>query len=62
VAKNFNFESLKQESVPEFCPGKRAWMVSFKVNTANIRLVKIEAKWKEMSPTMPFNYTFLDGL
>ncbi len=63
VVKNFNFESLKQGIGPlSFVLGKRAWMVSFKVNTANTKgLIKnIEAKWKEMSPTMPFNYTFLD--
>ncbi|MDP9040928.1 MAG: ABC transporter permease, partial [Bacteroidota bacterium] len=42
--------------------GKRSGMASFKVNAANVSglINKIEALWKQMSPGMPFNYTFLD--
>ena len=61
--KNFNFESLKQNIGPlSFFLGSNSAMASFKVNTANIPelLKKIESKWKEMSPDMPFNYSFLD--
>ncbi|MEJ0080422.1 MAG: FtsX-like permease family protein [Puia sp.] len=63
VVKNFNFESLKQGIGPLcFYLGKNAGMASFKVNTANITglVNKIETLWKQMSPGMPFNYTFLD--
>ncbi len=37
-------------------------MASFKVNTANITglVSKIETLWKQMSPGIPFYYTFLD--
>ena len=63
VVKNFNFESLKQSIGPlSFFLGKRSGMASFKVNTANVSglINKIETLWKQMSPGMPFNYTFLD--
>jgi putative ABC transport system permease protein len=63
VVKNFNFESLKQGIGPlSFFLGKRSGMASFKVNTGNVSglINKIEALWKQMSPGMPFNYTFLD--
>lgn len=63
VVKNFNFESLKQGIGPlSFFMGKRSGMASFKVNTSNISTLinKIETIWKQMSPGMPFNYTFLD--
>jgi putative ABC transport system permease protein len=63
VVKNFNFESLKQGIGPlSFFMGNRSAMASFKVNTTDIKglINKIETLWKQMSPTMPFNYTFLD--
>jgi putative ABC transport system permease protein len=61
--KNFNFESLKQGIGPlSFFLGRRSAMASFKVNTTDIKglIGKIETLWKQMSPSMPFNYTFLD--
>jgi putative ABC transport system permease protein len=63
VVKNFNFESLKQGIGPlAFFLGDRSGMASFKVKTANITglISKIETLWKQMSPTMPFTYSFLD--
>jgi putative ABC transport system permease protein len=63
VVKNFNFESLKQGIGPlSFFLGKRSGMASFKVNTTNVTALvsKIETLWKQMSPGMPFNYSFLD--
>jgi putative ABC transport system permease protein len=63
VVKNFNFESLKQGIGPlSFYLGERSGMASFKVNTNNVKglVGKIESVWKQMSPTMPFTYTFLD--
>jgi putative ABC transport system permease protein len=63
VVKNFNFESLKQGIGPlSFFLSKRSGMASFKVNTANVTVLinKIETLWKQMSPGMPFTYSFLD--
>ncbi len=63
VVKNFNFESLKQGIGPlSFFLSDRSGMASFKVSTTNVTALvgKIETLWKQMSPTMPFNYTFLD--
>ena len=63
VVKNFHFESLR-ENIEPLCLlyGRSRWLTSFKVNTADIRgLVKnIESKWKELVPSMPFSYRFLD--
>ena len=63
VVKNFNFESLKQGIGPLcFFLGDRSGMASFKVSTTNVKglVSKIETLWKQMSPTMPFTYSFLD--
>ena len=63
VVKNFNFESLKQGIGPLcFFLGNRPGAATFKVNTANVSglLNKIENLWKQMSPSMPFHYDFLD--
>jgi putative ABC transport system permease protein len=63
VVKNFNFESLKQGIGPlSFFLGKRSGMASFKVSTTSVKglISKIETLWKQMTPTMPFMYTFLN--
>jgi putative ABC transport system permease protein len=63
VVKNFNFETLKQSIGPLcFFLGKRSGTASFKVSTANVKglVGKIGTLWKQMSPTMPFTYRFLD--
>ncbi len=63
VVKNFNFESLKQGIGPlSFFLSDRSGMASFKVSTTNVKVLvgKIERLWKQMSPTMPFTYSFLD--
>ena len=63
VVKNFNFESLKQGIGPlSFFLSDRSGMASFKVSTTNVKALvsKIETLWKQMSPTMPFTYSFLD--
>src|SRR5450631_351298 len=63
VVKNFNFESLKQGIGPlSFFLSERSGMASFKVSTSNVKglVSKIETLWKQMSPTMPFMYNFLD--
>jgi putative ABC transport system permease protein len=63
VTKNFNYESLKQGIGPlSFFLGNRSSMASFKVNSKDMAglVSKIEKLWKQMSPTMPFHYNFLD--
>jgi len=63
VAKNFNYESLKQTIGPlAFFLGKSTGLASFKVKAENIpSLIKsIENKWKAMASGMPFSYRFLD--
>lgn len=61
--KNFNYESLRQNIGPlAFFLGKSTGLVSFKVNTSNIKSLvsQIESKWKTMAAGMPFSYRFLD--
>jgi putative ABC transport system permease protein len=63
VVKNFHFESLRQNigSVALMMqPNQSA--VSFRLSSQDIpALVKqIEAKWKQMAPGMPFDYSFLE--
>ncbi|MEO6000910.1 MAG: ABC transporter permease [Chitinophagaceae bacterium] len=63
VTQNFNFESLKQGIGPLcFVKGKWSDMATFKINTADVNglVKKIEKVWKQMSPSMPFQFTFLD--
>jgi putative ABC transport system permease protein len=63
VIKNFHFETLRQNIGPLcFLLGRSTGLASFKVQTANIQsLIKqVEAKWKAMAPSLPFNHRFLD--
>ncbi|GAB3263889.1 ABC transporter permease [Larkinella harenae] len=63
VVKNFHFESLRQNigSVAFFMEPSRG-AVSFRLSGQDIpELVKqVEAKWRQMAPGMPFNYSFLE--
>ncbi|RAK02838.1 putative ABC transport system permease protein [Larkinella arboricola] len=63
VVKNFHFESLRQNigSVAFFMDPSRG-AVSFRISSQDIpALVKqVEAKWRQMAPGMPFNYSFLE--
>ena len=64
VVKNFHFESLHQQIGPLlFRLGWNRWSASFKISTTDVRALisKVEGKWKEMAPGMPFSYHFLDG-
>jgi putative ABC transport system permease protein len=63
VIKDFNYESLKQPvgALSLFLthnPGN----ISFRVNPSNMKgfIAKSEILWKQLSPTMPFSYQFMD--
>ncbi|MFD1145231.1 ABC transporter permease [Larkinella insperata] len=63
VVKNFHYESLRQNigSVALFMEPSRG-SISFRLGGQDIPgLVKqVEAKWRQMAPGMPFNYSFLE--
>lgn len=63
VAKNFNFESLRESVAPlGLFLGRSQGAVSFRYESENTQAVieTLEAKWKQLAPGEPFNYTFLD--
>ncbi|MES1222113.1 MAG: FtsX-like permease family protein, partial [Bacteroidota bacterium] len=63
VARNFHFESLRQNIGPLCLKlGWNKWVTAFKVSPENIQtlLKTIESKWKASNPAMPFSYQFLD--
>jgi putative ABC transport system permease protein len=63
VAKNFHYESLRQAIGPlSMRLGDVSFTTAFRVNTADITklVAKIESKWKQMAPSHPFSYRFLD--
>ncbi|HEX2606996.1 MAG TPA: ABC transporter permease [Flavisolibacter sp.] len=63
VVKNFNFESLRKDVGPlAFFLGSSTGLASFKVKAEQVPalLKSIESKWKEMAPSLPFSYRFLD--
>jgi putative ABC transport system permease protein len=63
VVKNFHFESLRQAIGPlSMRLGEVTYTTAFSVNTSDIKglVAKIENKWKEMAPSHPFSYRFLD--
>jgi len=63
ILKNFNFTNFHTEIGPlGFFLGKNNTTTSFKISSKNGQEIvkKVEAKWHEMAPGMPFNYSFLD--
>jgi putative ABC transport system permease protein len=63
IVKNFNYESLRQEVGPLcFLLEENPGAISFRISTSNVSglIGQIESKWKEMAPSMPFGYQFLD--
>lgn len=63
VVKNFHFESLRKNVGPlSFRLGNNRWVSAYRVQTTDIKnlVAKIETKYKEMAPGMPFSYQFLD--
>lgn len=64
IVEDFHFESLKENVGPVMLnlskrPGS---MISFRFQSQNAQDVIsfLEAKWKQMAPGQPFNYSFLD--
>lgn len=63
VVKNFHYESFKQQIGPLcFLFKKDSGICSFKVEAASIPmfLKQAEKKWRQMAPSMPFNFRFMD--
>jgi putative ABC transport system permease protein len=63
VAKNFHFETLRQNIGPLcFRLGRSTWLASFRVDPRNIPTImkEVETKWKAMAPGMPFSHSFMD--
>lgn len=63
VIADFNFESLRDHIGP-LCMqlGNGSSVVSVKINTDNMKrsIDDISATWKQVSPSQPFRYSFLD--
>jgi putative ABC transport system permease protein len=64
IVENFHFESLKQNVTPVmlFLNDRPQGMISFRFESQDTKAVIeiVEAKWKELAPGQPFNYSFLD--
>jgi putative ABC transport system permease protein len=63
VVKNFHYESLHQNIGPlSMVLGSSRRITSFKVDTKDLQplLKQLEARWKLMSPSIPFSYQFMD--
>jgi putative ABC transport system permease protein len=63
MVRNFNYESLRQNVGPlAFRLGRNNWATAFRVAPENMEktLDDIEARFRQMAPGMPFQYTFLD--
>lgn len=63
VVKDFNFEPLHASIDPLILfKGFPAWYVAVRIREGQLQqaLSFIEASWKEMEPTKPFNFHFLD--
>lgn len=63
VVKNFHFESLRDNITPlGIFLSKSTGLISFRFQSKNVNdvIAALEKKWKQMAPTQPFEYTFLD--
>ncbi|MEP2446633.1 MAG: ABC transporter permease [Balneola sp.] len=63
IVKNFHFRSLRENIAPlGLFKGTSRGNVIFKIDSqdAGTALSKLENSWKEMAPSQPFNYSFLD--
>jgi putative ABC transport system permease protein len=65
VVKDFNFNSLHYKIETMFLYNQKDWgfsTVSVKINGARAQnaIAFVEKTWKEINPTNPFEYTFLD--
>jgi len=67
VVKNFNFQSLHNQIKPLviFCQNDQLFSVNVKLaardyNTVRGTLDQIKASWSEVSPSFPFDFSFID--
>lgn len=63
VVKNFNFSSLRDVVTPlALLYGKDNSGISVRIQTANVpaAIEQIRNKWKAMTPSQPFDYSFMD--
>jgi putative ABC transport system permease protein len=63
IVKDFHFESMRDNITPlGIFLGKSNGLISFRFESKNVHEVisAVEKKWKQMAPTQPFEYTFLD--
>ena len=63
VVKNFNYESLRENvGALSFRLADNSWVSAYRFKTADVAglVDTIEAKYKEVAPGMPFNYSFMD--
>ena len=63
LIQDFNYESLKQPIGPlSLFLTTEPGAISFRVNPADMKgfLSKAESKWKQLAPSMPFSYQFMD--
>ena len=63
VAKNFNFNSLRDVVTPlALRLGSSNGNISFRLNATNISgvIAQVKNKWQTMAPTQPFSYSFMD--
>ncbi len=63
VVKDFHFESLRKDIAPvSFFLRKSSGMVSAKLSARDVGnvIASAEKSWKQMAPSMPFSYRFLD--
>ena len=63
VAKNFNFNSLRDVVTPLALKfGNSNGNISLRVNSSNIAgvIAQVKSKWQSMTPTQPFSYSFMD--
>ncbi len=63
VVKNFNYNSMREKIGPLcFELGNANWAAAFKVKGANAAPVMkaVQQIWREMAPSVPFEYKFLD--
>ena len=63
VVKNFHFESLRDNITPlGIFLSRSTGLISFRFEAKNVNDVisALEKKWKQLAPTQPFEYSFLD--
>jgi putative ABC transport system permease protein len=63
IVKDFNFNSLHDEVKPLcFLLERQTGSIALRINTGNIPnlISQIETRYKDMAPSLPFSYSFMD--